>query len=81
MVPLRDSEIMEAPHGHAVDSVPAPEPRFPLPQGEGKGEGEGDARKPSGPATPKVGYGFEPFIVSSLWLCRPWLTRSMAFRC
>src|SRR5437773_5693660 len=54
---------------------------LPLPEGEGWGEGEGDARganragaSPEVCGLPEGPYGFEPFILSCLRLCRRSLT-------
>jgi len=51
--------------------------RLPLPKGEGWGEGESDvptpgraACRPRAEGSPEGLYGFEPFTVSSLQLCR-----------
>ena len=54
---------------------------LPLPEGEGRGEGKGDARSanrvgtsPEVCGSPEGQYGFEPFILSCLRLCRRLLT-------
>src|SRR5439155_17178883 len=56
---------------------------LPLPEGEGRGEGEGDARganrvgtSPEVRGSPEGPYGFEPFILPCLRLCRRSLTSS-----
>ena len=60
---------------------PAPCQRSPSPRGEGWGEGEQDTRSlgrfrfgPGARKSPEGPHGFEPFIISSLRLCRRSLT-------